>query len=92
MHRIEFHRRARKSLRRIPSDRARQVIGAIEELAHLADPSTHNNVIHMHGEWEGYLRMRVGSYRVIFRIQGEEGDVTLLVDVFDIGPRGGIYG
>ena len=41
----------------------------------------------MVGEWEGYMRFRVGKYRVIFWM--EEGENTIYVDY--IGARGDIY-
>jgi mRNA interferase RelE/StbE len=95
MHRLELTRRAIRAMRRIPQDRVRQIFGALEELAALPDPTTHQNVKPMKGNWEGSWRMRIGSYRAIFAIlsdperESDEGLLLILVEAF--GPRGGIY-
>ncbi len=91
MHPLELHKRAQKALRSIPSDRAKQIIKAIRELIDLDDPSNHPNVRLMEGEWAGSMRMRIGSYRVIFELVGEV-NASCLIRVTHIGPRGGIYG
>ena len=91
MHPIEFHKRALKALRCIPADRARQIIIGIGELAHLANPAAHPNVRVMEGEWEGSVRMRIDTYRVILKLV-REANATCLIRVTHIGPRGDIYG
>lgn len=88
MHRLELHQRARKALRSIPAERVRQILAAIEDLSHLADPMTHPNVRPMQGDWEGSSRMRVGSYRVIFELAGDAADADVLIRVTHIGSRG----
>jgi mRNA-degrading endonuclease RelE of RelBE toxin-antitoxin system len=45
----------------------------------------------MEGEWEGSMRMRIGSYRVIFEVI-EEINMNCIIRVTHIGPHGGIYG
>lgn len=93
MHRVELHKKALKGLRRIPQARAGQIFKALDELAELPDPSAHRNVISMQGDWEGYSRMRIGSYRAIFKLlTDEEGEDSLIIFVFEVGPRGGVYG
>jgi len=99
MHRLEFSRRAMRSLRRIPQDRTRGIFAAFEELAALSDPTTHVNVKAMKGDWKGCLRIRIGSYRAIFQLaddplSGSEADSVdklLLITVLVVGPRGNIY-
>jgi mRNA interferase RelE/StbE len=91
MHSLDFHKRAQKALQSIPPDRAKQIIGAVRELVYLDNPRTHLNVRAMEGEWEGSMRMRIGSYRVIFEVI-EEINMTFIIRVTHIGPRGGIYG
>ncbi|PSB14486.1 hypothetical protein C7B76_16105 [filamentous cyanobacterium CCP2] len=39
------------------------------------------------GEWQGFLRMRVGKIRIVFRIDAESDELQ----VYDIDFRGNIY-
>jgi mRNA-degrading endonuclease RelE of RelBE toxin-antitoxin system len=99
MHRLELARRALRSLRRIPQDRARSIFAALDELAALPDPSTHPNVKAMKGDWKGCLRIRIGSYRAVFQLSDdplaesevEANDKPRLISVLVVGPRGDIY-
>ena len=43
----------------------------------------------MAGKWEGCQRIRIGTYRAIYRIV--EQDDSERVDVLHVGPRGKIY-
>ena len=52
-----------------------------------ADPRHGNNIKRLTGEWAGYLRYRVGDWRVIYRID----DSTNRVNVVVIGHRREIY-
>ncbi len=49
MHRLRYHKRAVKSLKRIPKARARQVFDAVDALALLSDPTAAPNVKVMRG-------------------------------------------
>lgn len=94
MHRLEITRRALRSLRRIPKDRTQKILAALEGLRSLEDPGSHHNVKAMKGDWAGFSRMRIGSYRAIFEVNlGSEDaeDKLLLISVVAIGPRGDIY-
>ena len=89
MREILYHRHAVRYLKRMPADRKQQLKAAIAAVAVLPDVLAHPSVKRMFGEWEGCLRLRVGGYRVIFRIPGEELDPAL--EVLFVGPRGDIY-
>lgn len=95
MHKLELTRRALRAMRRIPKDRIRQIFAALEELTVISDPTTHRNIKVMKGEWEGSLRMRIGSYRAILSIQPDpksgSGAAVLLILIEAVGPRGDIY-
>lgn len=43
------------------------------------DPRRHNNIRRLSGQWAGFLRYRVGDWRVIYRIDAEENRVLVLV-------------
>ena len=95
MHRLELSRRAMRSLRRIPKDRARSILEALDELAALPEPATQPNVKAMKGDWKGCLRIRIGSYRAIFELHADPltdpADNLLLISVVALGPRSDIY-
>ncbi|UHD46895.1 type II toxin-antitoxin system RelE/ParE family toxin [Aureimonas altamirensis] len=81
MKEITYRPAAVKALRRMPTNIARRIVGKIETYA--SDPSSQaNNVKTLQGR-DG-IRLRVGDWRVIM----QDGEV---LDVLNIGPRGGIY-
>lgn len=78
---ITYRPAARKALRRMPRNTAERIMSKIE--AYAEDPSSQaNNVKALQGR-DG-IRLRVGDWRVIM-LDGE------VLDVLDVGPRGGIY-
>ena len=89
MRAIVFHRRAARYLSRMPRDRAAQVRDALREVAELDAITDHPNIKSMSGGMDGWLRLRVGSYRAILQVTVIEIDEVLYVDA--IGPRGDIY-
>ena len=52
-----------------------------------AGPRHGNNIKRLTGEWAGYLRYRVGDWRVIYRIDATANRVNVVV----IGHRREIY-
>lgn len=86
---IVFHRRADKYLDRMPKDRQRQIIAALEEVAGLEDILQHSGIKIMSGGLAGWYRLRVGVYRSTLQLRIVENDELLYVDY--IGPRGGAY-
>ena len=85
MRRIILHRRATRYLRRMPRDRQAQMITALEEVAALADITTHPGIRKLNGQ-DGWYRLRVGVYRAILQPRAS-GEVEVL-SVDYIGPRG----
>ncbi|MDB4265374.1 type II toxin-antitoxin system RelE/ParE family toxin [bacterium] len=86
---IVYHRRAVRYLRRMPANRKEQAKVAIAEVSAFDDPSTHPNVKPMKGDWEGCYRIRIGSYRAIYRLaERDEGET---MEVLQVGPRGDVY-
>lgn len=78
-YRIEFTHRAEKDLERLPTDVKVRIIRKIEVLSENPRPY---GVEKLSGE-EGFYRIRVGDYRVIYKIQ----DNILLVLVLRVGHR-----
>lgn len=66
----------------MPTNKAKLIRAKIDQLA--TEPaSLANNVTALKGS--PFKRLRVGDYRIIFT------DDLVIVEVIDIGPRGGIY-
>ena len=82
MLKIEIERQALKTLLRLPANLGDLIEAKIEQLA--GDPdSLKNNVTRLVGTKES--RLRVGDWRVIFRIDLET------LHIIRIAPRGGAY-
>ena len=81
MKQIAYTRNALKALRRMPANTAERIKAKIE--AYATDPTSQaNNVKALQGR--PGIRLRVGDWRVIM----EDG---VVLDVLEIGTRGGIY-
>ncbi|MGO9021147.1 MAG: type II toxin-antitoxin system RelE family toxin [Syntrophobacteraceae bacterium] len=90
--RVKFHNRTVKFLDKLDEkDRERirlklkSLVGTIEEQGII--PFKELDVKRLEGEWRGFLRMRLGKMRIIFRIDKED-DVLL---VYEIDYRGDVY-
>ena len=81
---VVFRRAAEKALKRISADRRRQILSRIKEVAE--NTNTRNiGVKQLSGS--DLLRLRVGSYRVLFIL--DKSNAVLIVEL--IRPRGGVY-
>ena len=85
---IRLHRNAARYFRRMPEVQRARVRASMGELAASDDVAEHRNVKKMRGQWTGCLRLRVGVYRVVFRIANDDEET---IDVLLIGPRGDVY-
>lgn len=86
-YRIVVVRTAEKSLRRhVPPERAAQVRRAVGDLAE--DPRPRGTVkMRGTGEQEEW-RVRVGDYRIVYRVDDEAREIIILA----VGHRGSVYG
>ncbi len=81
MKQIAYTKAALRTLQKIPATTAARIRKKISEYA--ADPSSQaNNVKALQGRVG--VRLRVGDWRVIM----EDG---VVLEVIEIGPRGGVY-
>ena len=80
MYRIVIRKPARKFIEKLPLPEKRRIVEAIEKLPDGED------IKQMKGH-PGMLRLRVGSYRIIYTV--DNGELT--VYVIDAGNRGDIY-
>ena len=80
---VTYRKKALKVLRRLPANQSKKIEDKIKE--YTTNPKSQaDNVTNLRGR-DGY-RLRVGDWRVILNKNGE------ILDVLDVGPRGGIYG
>ena len=79
---VTYSRQALRTLHRLDRRTSERIVLKMEQLA--SDPaSLANNVAAMKGR-DGYMRLRVGDWRVIYR----DG---VVIDVVRIAPRGSAY-
>ena len=84
---VKYSKNAQKSINRMDKPTKTRIKNAIEGLK-LTPPE--GDIKDMKGvEFEGYMRLRVGQYRIIFRYDVERGIKILFI--FKIGSRGDIY-
>jgi len=83
-YRISIRKQALKELEALPKNESRKVIAAIDTLANNPRPAGCKKI---KGEHEFIWRIRVGDYRVLYKIE----DVIKVVEVGKIGHRKNIY-
>lgn len=83
MFQVIYRRKALKSLRKMPKKVAGQFFDAFANLAN--DNAAGLDVKKLSGR-DGF-RLRIGGYRAIYTINGEQ----LIILVLDVGARGGVY-
>jgi mRNA interferase RelE/StbE len=83
-YRISIRKQALKELEDLPTKKSRKVSTAIDGLAEDPRPSGCKK---LKGEQEYIWRIRVGDYRVLYKIDDE----ILVVEVGKIGNRKNIY-
>ena len=79
-YRIELEKRAVKFLVRQPKPQQERLLKAIYKLPLSGD-------IKLMRGYEGYYRLRVGDYRIIYTVN----DNVILIRVLEIGNRGDVY-
>jgi mRNA interferase RelE/StbE len=85
VYRIIIAKDCDKSIRKAPKFVRQAVDEALGRLS--VDPFHLPQVKALTGEWEGYWRYRLGSYRLIYRVDNE----TIIIYAVAFGPRGDIY-
>lgn len=83
---IRYSKDSLKFLSRLDKKSVFRIRESIEGLTHYPPVG---DIKVMHGYKDGRRRLRVGSWRVIFRYENEEAVEVILV--IDIGNRGDIY-
>ena len=88
---VRIHRKAHRFLEDLPEDRRRLVEEKLRELVEALEhgilPYRRLDIRRLRGKWEGFLRLRVGNIRVIFRLDFE----NKIVYVYNIHHRKSAY-
>ena len=80
---LEFRPAALRQLRKLDKQVARRIKAATEDLR--KDPRPHG--VTQLTDRHGWLRIRVGDYRIIYEVRDSE----LLVLIIQVGHRGHVY-
>jgi mRNA interferase RelE/StbE len=81
---LQFSDRALASLKRLDKTVAQRILDKLEWLAANATTIAHTSLT---GDWSGFYRLRVGDYRVIYRL--DHDNRLILVEI--IGHRREVY-
>lgn len=60
---LRFTRRARRDIRKLSPEARRKIEVALDQL--IDDPRSGDR---LHGDWEGYWKLRTTDYRIIYQI------------------------
>lgn len=80
MYQIIIQKKAKKFIDKLPQNERRRIVSAIEKLPN------GENIKKLKG-YDNLLRLRVGSYRIIYSVDNGK----LIVYIIDVGNRGEIY-
>ncbi len=80
---IQWHRAARREMRRLPLRDQRRIAMHVEGLASDPQPPGCRRMTGPHVAW----RIRVGRYRVVYQIQGN----AAIVFIVRVAKRGDVY-
>jgi mRNA interferase RelE/StbE len=86
MYKIIYEKAAIQKLAKMPPKTASLIQKKIKQVAEEPYDPNNNIIIKLVSQDQSY-RLRVGDWRVIYKI--DNGELKILV--LDIGPRGGIY-
>jgi mRNA interferase RelE/StbE len=82
MYELQYKKKAIKALAKINDPYYTNIIEAIDKLAENPRPNGYKKLTGRDG-----FRIRVGTYRLLYAIF----DTTLVIEIVNIGVRGGIY-
>ena len=85
MYKILLHKKAAKIYERLDEKSAAILNEGIESLKN--NPFYGRNIKRLKGDLEGKFRLRIGKYRVVYRV--EKAEKIIIIE--DIGRRGKVY-
>jgi len=88
---LRYHREAKKFLKKLDEDRRKLVLNKLNELRECLEegifPISRLDLKKLKGRWEGFFRLRVGDFRIIFRVDVSEKTIF----IYHIHFRGKVY-
>ncbi len=78
---VELSHSSLKALQRLSEQVSSRILDRLEALGTLDNPLRHKNVRALEGKLKGFYRLRVGAYRVIFELDGENRRIGVLAIV-----------
>ena len=85
MYSILLHRNAAKAYEKLDEKTVARINKNIDTLK--GNPFYGKNIKRLRGELQGRYRLRVGGYRIVYRV--DEGEKAVIIE--DIGLRGNVY-
>jgi len=64
-----------------------RILDRLDQLSALENPLRHKDVRDLEGKFQGYYRLRIGEYRLIFELATAMRKISVLA----IAPRGKAY-
>ena len=88
---IKYHKNAKKFLKGLDESRRNLILGKLDELKESLQegviPFKRLDIKKLKGKWDGLFRLRIGEFRVIFRINLSRKEVL----VYHVNFRKKIY-
>ncbi len=85
MYRVLLHRNAAKAYEKLDEKTVARINKNIDTLK--GNPFYGKNIKRLRGELQEKYRLRVGGYRIVYRV--DEGEKAVIIE--DIGLRGNVY-
>lgn len=85
MYRVLLHRNAAKVYEKLDEKTVARINKNIDTLK--GNPFYGKNIKRLRGELQGRYRLRVGGYRIVYRV--DEGEKAVVIE--NIGLRGNVY-
>ena len=77
--RVLLHKRAQKDIQRLDERTQEKIWGGLRRLKQSVESGTisEQDIRKLKGAWQGFYRLRVGSYRIIFKIAWEKREILI---------------
>ncbi|MDF0555388.1 type II toxin-antitoxin system RelE/ParE family toxin [Kamptonema sp. UHCC 0994] len=89
---IKFRKDAMKFLEKATLEDAGRIREKLNELLTLVEeqeiiPFMELDIKNMRGNWEGFYRLRIGKFRIVFSVDFDSDEI----EIYTIGARGDVY-
>lgn len=89
---IKFRKDAIKFLEKATLEDASRIREKLNELLTFVEeqgiiPFMELDIKNMRGNWEGFYRLRIGKFRIVFRVDFDSDEI----EIYTIGARGDVY-